>query len=59
MGLVVQPIPLGVKFSKAQSFKLERLFLLKHGKRDVRALSYELLNSIPKRRPKWDRLYYE
>jgi len=27
---------------KAQSSKLERLFSLKHGKRDVRALSIEL-----------------
>ena len=43
----VQPIPLGVTFSnalsklKAQSSKLERLFSLKRGKRDVRALSFE------------------
>jgi len=45
---LVQPIrgPLGVKFSNfecsfnAQSSKLERLFSLKRGKRDVRALSF-------------------
>ena len=29
-------------FSKAQSSKLERLFSLKSGKRDVRVLSFEL-----------------
>jgi len=44
--LKVQPIPLGVTFSnavsKAQSSKLERLFSLKCGKRDLRALSFEL-----------------
>jgi hypothetical protein len=43
---VVQPIPFEVTFStssfKAQSSKLERDFLLKCGKRDVRALSFEL-----------------
>ena len=41
---VVQPIPLGVTFSKAlsnQSSKLESLFSLKRCKRDVRALSFE------------------
>jgi len=37
--------------------KLERLFSLKRGKRDVRALSFELWNSIRKCHPKWDRLY--
>jgi len=46
--LLVQPIPRGVTFSKAvsklkaRSSKLERLFSLKRGKRDVRALSFEL-----------------
>ena len=45
---MIQPIPLGVTFSntvsklKAQSSKLERLFSLKRGKRDFRALSFEL-----------------
>jgi len=38
----VQPIPLGVSFSKAQSSKLERLFYHVSVKRDVRALSFEL-----------------
>jgi len=41
----VQPVPFWVTFSetlfKAQSSKLERLFSLKSGKRDVRALSFE------------------
>jgi len=44
--IIVQPIPPGVTFSnavsKTQSSKLERLFPLKRGKRDVRALSFEL-----------------
>ena len=40
--LVVQPIPLGVTFSKAQSSKLERLFCHVSVKRDIRALSFEL-----------------
>jgi len=53
----VQPIPLGVTFSKAQSSKLERLFCHVLVKRDVRALSFELWNSIRKCHPKWDRLY--
>jgi len=49
----VQPIPLGVTLSnavsklKAQSSKLERLFSLKHRKRDVRALSFELSKMSP------------
>ena len=42
---------------KAQSSKLERLFSPKRGKRGVRALSFELWNSIRKCHPKWDRLY--
>ena len=40
--------------SKAQSSKLERLFSLKCGKRDVWALSFELWNRIRKCHPKWD-----
>jgi len=36
---------------KAQISKLERLFSLKRGKRDVRALSFELWNSIRKCHP--------
>jgi len=48
---MIQPIPLGVTFSnavsKAQSSKLERLFSLKRGKRDVRALSLELSKMSP------------
>jgi len=32
---------------KAQSSKLERLFALKRGKRDVRALSFELSKMSP------------
>jgi len=39
---MVQPIPLGVTFSKAQSSKLERLFCHVSVKRDVRAFSFEL-----------------
>jgi len=54
----VQPIPLGVTFSKAQSSKLERLFCHVSVKRDVRALSFEPWNSIRKCHPKWDRLYH-
>ena len=50
----VQPIPLGVSFSKAQSSKLERLLCHVSVKRDVRALSFELWNSIRKCHPKWD-----
>jgi len=48
---------------KAQCSKLECLFSLKHGKKDVRALSFELwaLKQHSKMfewdRPKWDRLY--
>jgi len=38
----VQPIPLGVKFSKAQSSKLERLFCHVSVQRDNRAWSFEL-----------------
>jgi len=55
--MFIQPIPLGVTFSKAQSSKLERLFCHVSVKRDVRALSFELRNSIRKCHPKWDRLY--
>jgi len=40
--LKVQPIPLGVTFSKAQSSKLERLFCHVSVQKDVRALSFEL-----------------
>ena len=55
----VQPIPLGVTFSKAQSsnLQLERLFCHVSVKRDVRALSFELRNSIRKCHCKWDWLY--
>ena len=52
--LLVQPIPLGVTFSKTQSSKLERLFCHISVKRDVRALSFELWCSIRKCHPKWD-----
>ena len=38
----IQPIPLGVTFSKAQSSKLERLFCHVSVKREVRALSFEV-----------------
>jgi len=55
--IYIQPIPLGVTFSKAQISKLERLFYHVSVKRDVRALSFELWNSIRKCQPKWDRLY--
>jgi len=41
-GAEVQPMPLGVSFSKAQSSKLERLFCHVSVKTDVRALSFEL-----------------
>jgi len=48
---LLQPIPLGVTFSNAVSKlkaqKLERLFSLKRGKRDVRALSFELSKMSP------------
>ena len=40
--MIVQPIPLGVTFSKAQSSKLEGLFCHVSVKRDFRALSFEL-----------------
>ena len=49
---LVQPIPLGVTFSKAQSSKLERLVCHVSVKRDVRALSFELWNSVRKCHPK-------
>jgi len=39
---LIQPIPDGVSFSKAQSSKLERLFCHVSMKRDVGALSFEL-----------------
>jgi len=57
--LHIQPIPLGVTFSKAQSSKFERLFCHVSLKRDHRALSFELWNSIRKCHPKWDRLYMQ
>ena len=41
MLLLLQPIPLGVTFSKAQSSKLERLVCHVSMKRYVRALSFE------------------
>jgi len=53
----IQPTPLGLKFSKARSSKLERLFCHVSVKRDVRDLSFELWNSIRKCYPKWDWLY--
>ena len=40
--VIIQPIPIGVSFSKAQSSKLESLFCHVSVKRDVRALSFEL-----------------
>jgi len=55
----VQPIPLELTFSKAQSSKLERLFCHVSVKRDVRALSFALWNSIRKCHPKWGRLYQQ
>jgi len=55
--MYVQPIPLGVTFSKAQNSKLERLFCHVSVKRDVRALSFELWNSIRKCHPTWDWVY--
>jgi len=54
---IVQPIPLEVTFSKAQSSKLERLFYHVSVRRHVRTLSVELWNSFRKCHPKWDRLY--
>jgi len=42
---------------KAQSSKLQRLFSLKHDKRDFQALSFELWNSLRRCHHKWDRLY--
>ena len=47
----IQPIPLGVTFSKAQSSKLEGLFCHVSMKRDVRALSFELLKQHLKMSP--------
>jgi len=48
---VLKPIRLGVTFSnavsKAQSSKLEHLFSLKRGKRDVGVLSFELSKTSP------------
>jgi len=57
----LQPIPLGSTFSEAQSSKLQRLFFHVSVKRDVRALSFELWNSIWKCHwhPKWDWLYHQ
>jgi len=57
--VTVQPIPLGVSFSKAHSSKLESLFYHVLVKRDVRALSFELWNSIRKCHSKWDWLYLD
>jgi len=42
---------------KARSSKLERLFSLKRGKRDVRAWSLNFERAFRKCHPKWDRLY--
>jgi len=53
----VQPIALGVSFSKDQSSKFEHLFCHVSVKREVRALSFELWNNIWKCHPKWDRLH--
>jgi len=52
-------IPLGVTFSKAQSSKFKGLFCHVWGKRDFRALSFELWNNIRKCHPKWDWLYFD
>jgi len=49
--VLLQPIPLGVTFSKAQSSKLERLFCHVSVKRDVEALSFELLKQHSKMSP--------
>ena len=53
MDYEIQPIPRGLTISKslfkAQSSKLEGLFLLKRGKRDIRALSFE--PRLPKMSP--------
>jgi len=53
----VQPIPLGVSFSKVQSTNLEHLFVPRFS--DKRSSSFELWvrNSIRKCQPKWDWLY--
>ena len=45
------------KVFKPQVSKLECIFSLKRGKRDVRALSFELWNSIRKCHPNLDQLY--
>jgi len=55
----IMTIPLGVIFSKAQSSKLEGLFCHISGKKDFRALSFELWNSIRKRHPTWDWLFFD
>ena len=47
-GKKLVPISVGVTFSKAQSSKLERLFCHVSVTRDIRALSFELWNSIQK-----------
>jgi len=54
----VQPIPLGVTFSKVQRSRLERLFCHASVRRDVRALSFERWNSIRKCHHKWDWMYF-
>ena len=41
--MYIQPFPLGLSFSKAQSSKLERLVCHVSMKRDVRALSFETI----------------
>jgi len=53
----IQTIPLEMTFPKAQSSKLERLFCHVSVRVDVRALSFELWNSIRKYHPKWDWQY--
>jgi len=57
--IYVQPIPPRVTFSKAQRSKLEYLFCHVLVKRDVRAFSFELWNSIRKCHPKWDWLHID
>ena len=57
--MIVQPIPLGVTFSKAQRSKIEGLFCHVSVKRDVRALNFELWNSTRTCHPKWNLLYFD
>ena len=49
----LQPIPLEVTFSKVQRSKVERLFCHVSVKRDIRALNFEVWNSIRKCHPKY------